>query len=235
MLTFPKHFPVEAVDAFECCAEILASLHEPYEKWGAIGHTDRYGDDVYALSGSVPAPRAEYAVQRLETVIDEEGIDADVTTSPDLADASRAYVHVEISVCGHVEIDGERVEAPTVRDIGDGYGGVEIADGRREWVLYPDTESAGKAARDYWRDMAECDPSEFACIVGESTLISWGLGQYDGPGTTKVRSLADWLDLWLDTPEEHFASYDGAEADFVASPAMADEIGMSSGVAYRRN
>lgn len=77
-------------------------------------------------------------------------------------------------------------------------------------------ETAGQNARDYWEDMAQNDKSEFICMVGEGTLVSWCLGDYAGPGTTKVSSLEEWLDLWLDTPEEHFASYDGEEIEGAA-------------------
>ncbi len=79
--------------------------------------------------------------------------------------------------------------------------------------------------------MAENDSKEFVCMVGEETLVAWALGQYAGPGSTHVQSLNEWLDLWLNTPEEHFASYDSCENTFISKhPNYCDYT-----VAYRSN
>ncbi|MCD6162599.1 MAG: hypothetical protein J7K40_09335 [candidate division Zixibacteria bacterium] len=80
-----------------------------------------------------------------------------------------------------------------------------------DYIIFPDREAAGQAARDYWEDMARNDPEELTCMVGKETLVAWALNQYAGPGETQVRNLEEWLDLWLDVPEEHFARYDGIE------------------------
>ncbi len=93
--------------------------------------------------------------------------------------------------------------------------------GRREWYVAKDSDEAGEQAKKYWKDMAENDPKELACIVGEETLIQWGLGRCAGPGSTQVKSLEEWLDLWLTTPEEQWASYDGDEQE-VESPCVGD-------------
>jgi hypothetical protein len=72
-------------------------------------------------------------------------------------------------------------------------------------------------------------------MVGESTLVAWALGQSAGPGSTHVNSLEEWLDLWLDTAEEHFASYDSEEREVHGVTADAEEeIGFIPGVAYKR-
>lgn len=111
-----------------------------------------------------------------------------------------------------VRIDGETVEFDKVNTIG--WDGILLADiGRTDYYLAEDSESAGKAAREYWEDMALNDPKEFTCMVGEATLIQWGLGRSAGPGSTAVNGLDEWLDLWIDTPEEHWASYDSTERD----------------------
>jgi hypothetical protein len=87
------------------------------------------------------------------------------------------------------------------------------------------SEKAGEKAKLYWADMAEHDPSEFACLVGEETLIKWGMGQPAGPGSSKVRSMKEWLNLWVGTPEEQWASYDGKERTLYINKPLAEELG----------
>lgn len=111
---------------------------------------------------------------------------------------------------------------------------VEMETGE-EFYLAESSEEAGKAARKYWEDLAQDDPREFACIVGEESLVAWGLGEYGGPGLMKVTSLEDWLDLWLDTPEEHFASYDSLEREVERCGKLAEELDFVPKVAYRHN
>ena len=111
---------------------------------------------------------------------------------------------------------------------------LECDDGT-EWYVAESTEAAGEAAREYWKDMAENDPKEFACMVGEQTLVSWALGQSAGPGSTQVTSLEEWLDLWLDTPEEQWASYDSEEHEVTRSGKIVEELGFTPGVVYRHN
>jgi hypothetical protein len=127
-------------------------------------------------------------------------------------------------------VDGKR----TVFDADDAdvQGDLQMikADGG-EFYLFENNEDAGEAARAYWEDMAYNDPKEFTCMVGEETLIQWGLGQWAGPGSTQVQSLQEWLDLWLSIPEEHFASYDGNEGEFECKHPDWDEFT----VAYRHN
>lgn len=131
-----------------------------------------------------------------------------------------------------IKIDDEWHEIDEVHH----YGHPMIEIGSLEFYVFEDTEAAGKAARKHWEDMAKNDHKEFACLLGEETLIQWGLGQYAGPGYTQVKSLNDWLDLWLDTPEEHFASYDGNECTVNEVDEEAEaEIGFKPTVAYRHN
>ena len=70
--------------------------------------------------------------------------------------------------------------------------------------LFRDEEEAGKYARKYWKDFVEDDPDEAVEILGANNLIQWALGRLAGPGTSKVRSLTEWLDLYLETADEHF-------------------------------
>lgn len=133
-----------------------------------------------------------------------------------------------------IEIDGEILEVESVNNYGPIY--LDLSDGT-EWVIFETQEAAGAAAREYWEDMAQNDPREFTCMVGESTLVSWALGHYAGPGSTQVNSLEDWLDLWLDTPEEHFASYDSNEHACRINENLKDALDFDTKncVCYRHN
>ena len=133
-------------------------------------------------------------------------------------------------------IDGERFEVVGV-DAGSYLPMVELDDGR-EFYLARDSEEAGKAAREYWEDLARDDPEEFAELVGTETLVAWALAQWGGPGSTKVTSLENWLNLWLDTPEEGWARYDGIEVEVdELGEKLADELGWEKDgcVGYRWN
>lgn len=113
-------------------------------------------------------------------------------------------------------------------------GGARVESGEYAFILFPDRETAGRAARQRWADMAAHDPEEFACLVGKENLVKWALGQWAGPGSTQVQSLEEWLDLHLDVPEEEFASYDGEEREIDGvSPALVEELGFTPTVAYR--
>ena len=86
----------------------------------------------------------------------------------------------------------------------------------RDILLFKTREDAGQYARQYWEDYIECESSEeVVAILGAETLISWALGRSAGPGTSKVNSLEEWLDLHIDTPEEHFE--EEYEIDAIAS------------------
>jgi uncharacterized protein YndB with AHSA1/START domain len=126
-------------------------------------------------------------------------------------------------------IEGERVVFDE-SDTND-YGCTYIDVDGNEYIVFEDTEEAGEKAREYWADMAEDDPEEFTCIVGKGTLVKWALGQSAGPGTSQVGSLEEWLDLWEDVPEEHWASYDGSECSFECKHPDLDHFT----VAYRTN
>jgi len=112
-------------------------------------------------------------------------------------------------------IDNERLVFDAENDFSDGlvmYPTLEV-DGM-EFYLFEDSKEAGEEARRYWKGLAQDDPQEFTCIVGEKALVAWALGQNYGPGSIGVNSLEEWLDLYLTCPEEHFASYDGEEKEF---------------------
>ena len=105
-----------------------------------------------------------------------------------------------------------------------------------------DSDSAGEAAAEYWRDMANDDSEEFASIIGTERLCLWALGKFDSYGFS---CLEEFLDAAESVPEEQWATYDGAELDIeyrgdkscelsVTSEAE-NEIGFQPTVAYRNN
>ena len=135
---------------------------------------------------------------------------------------------------GYVNIDNEVMDVNV-----NNYGYPTVVDGRIGgfWYLFQDHETAGVAAREYWESMAENDPQEFTCMVGEETLVKWALNRFAGPGSTQVRNLEEWLDLWLDTPEEQWGSYDGNCVEGTISKEVQEELGFDSKdvVFYRHN
>jgi len=148
---------------------------------------------------------------------------------------------------GQAMIDGEALpfEPITETVVIDGtvYEGLSVSSydfhGVKEagnFYLAEDEDQAGTAARQNWEDMAKHDPSEFACMVGEETLVQWGMGQSAGPGTSKVNSLSEWLDLFLTDYASELARYDGEErtVDF-CSEDMIEELGYTPTLAFRNN
>ena len=83
------------------------------------------------------------------------------------------------------------------------------------YKVFPSREAAGEAAREEMEEQILSDPKEAVHLLGSNVLIAWALGEYAGPGYEKVRSLKEWLHLYLTHPEEHFASWDGSEVDIV--------------------
>ena len=72
------------------------------------------------------------------------------------------------------------------------------------YLIFTNYDDAGLAAREYYEDMANNDPEEFAVIIGTENLIKWGLGQYAGPGAEQTTSLEEWFQLVANHPEEIF-------------------------------
>ena len=95
------------------------------------------------------------------------------------------------------------------RSHSDTHGEVSIQSDTQSWptevYLFRSREDAGQYVRDYWEDFVNHEsPDEIVAMMGAETLISWALGRLAGPGTIKVKSLEEWLDLYLDVPEKHF-------------------------------
>ena len=102
----------------------------------------------------------------------------------------------------------------------------------KEIVLFKDKEEAGKFVREYWDDFINHEtPEEVICLLGAETLISWALGREAGPGSTKVSSLKEWLDLHIDVPEEHFEEEYSIEA---IGTNLVEILGFKPTIAFSR-
>ncbi len=131
-----------------------------------------------------------------------------------------------------ITIDGTKLEVKSIYEL-NYLKGVNTDDGCGYYVA-ESTESAGEASKQYWTDMAENDPREFACIVGEGTLVKWALGHSAGLGAIHVHSLNEWLDLVAQYPEEDWARYDGVEMTVdKCSKHLREALGFTPTVAYR--
>ena len=98
--------------------------------------------------------------------------------------------------------------------------------------LFASRKEAGEWARQSWVDRVEGDPDEAAMLLGTENLIRWALGMPAGPGTTKVNSLNEWLDLWLEMPEEEL----GEEFEVVqVAEDLVERLGFVPRVAYKRD
>ena len=102
----------------------------------------------------------------------------------------------------------------------------------RDILLFKTREDAGEYARQYWEDYVEHESSEeVVAILGAETLISWALGRAAGPGYAKVKSLKEWLDLYIDSPEEHFEEEYEVEA---IGQNLVETFGFKPAVAFSR-
>ena len=91
-------------------------------------------------------------------------------------------------------------------------------------------EDAGQYARDYWEDCIKGDRETAIEMLGTDTLLSWALGEAAGPGSSKVKSLEEWLDLYLDAPDEHFES--GPYGIELIGENIVEVLGFLPAVAY---
>ena len=117
----------------------------------------------------------------------------------------------------------------------DNHAVISLKDESGNWAaelfLFKNEEDAGQCARDYWEDYIDGETSEeIVAILGADTLIAWALGREAGPGSSKVKNLNEWLDLYLDAPEEHFDS--GPYQIELVAENIEEIIGFKPTVAY---
>jgi len=122
-----------------------------------------------------------------------------------------------------IKIDGEVYEVDKV------YKGGQLPlleCGKMEFYVAADSEEAGEAAADYWRDMAKNDKKEFRCIIGDKRLLQWVMGESDSFG---ISSLEEFYEVTATVPEEQWAGYDGQEREVEAieEPSEDEEAGLA--------
>lgn len=126
-----------------------------------------------------------------------------------------------------ITIDGETHDVSQV--FPEGSLPILICDGVSFYVAR-DSEAAGEAVKEYYRDMIESSPSEFVSLVGSENLISWGMGKWAGT----ARNLEDWLDQVANEPEYHWGIHDFTEYEIdQVSQGIVDDLGFVPSVAYR--
>ena len=99
-----------------------------------------------------------------------------------------------------------------------------------ELRLFKSEEDAGQSARDYWEEYIRDDRETAIELLGAANLLSWALGEAAGPGSTKVKSLKDWLDLYLDDPSEHFE--EGPLQIELIGENIVEELGFKPTIAF---
>ena len=116
----------------------------------------------------------------------------------------------------------------------DNHAVISLKDESGSWTeiyVFKNEEDAGQCARDYWEDYIDGETSEeIVAILGADTLIAWALGREAGPGSSKVKNLNEWLDLYYDAPEEHFDS--GPYQIELVAENIEEIIGFKQTVAY---
>jgi len=116
----------------------------------------------------------------------------------------------------------------------DNHAVISLKDESGSWTeiyVFKNEEDAGQCARDYWEDYIDGETSEeIVAILGADTLIAWALGREAGPGSSKVKNLNEWLDLYYDAPEEHFDS--GPYQIELVAENIEEIIGFKPTVAY---
>ena len=121
-----------------------------------------------------------------------------------------------------LEGDQEPMELTEIREYYWAEGVWEAESYKSFYILAVDEECAEKAVSEYYHDMAENDPQEFACIVGEGRLIKWALNQPDEYG---FRNADEFIAAVAKEYAQELARYDGEERrGWVNEPAM-EEMG----------
>jgi hypothetical protein len=96
--------------------------------------------------------------------------------------------------------------------------------------VFKSEEEAGEYAREYWREQIEDDADEAVHLLGAENLIQWALGKPAGPGSRKVNSLEEWLDLYKEDPSEHFE--DGPFEIEAIGENIIEKLGFRPAIAY---
>ena len=130
------------------------------------------------------------------------------------ASASAQFVRIKVDYMSFIKLDDKigkkdffTVSVDSITDMGSYHIiSLEDSEGRHfiELSVFKEEEDAGQIARDYWEELIRDDKEHAVEVLGADTLIAWALGEEAGPGTSKVKSLNEWLDLYLESPDEHY-------------------------------
>ncbi len=165
-----------------------------------------------------------------------------------------------------IMIDGEPFTVIDVDRHQEGHGviRVENEDGEEEsYAVFDTEERAGNLARESVKEdmlwgIDSSDPAQRASaaanaveMLGAENLVAWALGMPAGPGSTKVKSLEEWFDLYKETPAEHWNHYDSeSESEIERDPdeeeavvllgesgwdQLVQRLGFEPTVAYRQD
>ena len=105
-----------------------------------------------------------------------------------------------------------RIDGDIYNDVTVSTGGYlpMVEDGSSDWYVAEDYEQADAATLTYWQDMADNDPKELVCLIGEKRIVEMWAN-----GTT----LEDFVG---DIPAgEQWGSYNGSESE--VEPPTAEE------------
>lgn len=210
-------------DEFELLLKMAKYLYKSYKGWAALikdmGNSESqiriYNSSLEMIvAGFVLLYRDHYEQQFLDAsrLAKEYNPPLDIPKlDPRENELVRFSNGLEVSIIDSHDMDGEFVYEISV--------GPEM-----RYTIAESSEKAGEAAKSYWKWLAENDHAEFVELVGSDTLSKWAVGLPAGPGSTKVTSFEEWLDLWLDIPEEHWAGWDGKETVLEISAKLAEKF-----------
>ena len=99
------------------------------------------------------------------------------------------------------------------------------------FYLFEGDDAAGDYCVENQRTLIEDDPEGAIDLIGAETLIQWALGNLAGPGSIKVNSLDEWLELFRDLPLEG-PFEEGPHQIVAVSPEIEEHLGFAPTIAY---
>ena len=75
---------------------------------------------------------------------------------------------------------------------------------RNYYNFFTSRKEAGEISHKIYEDMSIEEPEEFANEIGLPALIAWGKRESYAKGSVAVKSLTEWLDLFLKDPSDYW-------------------------------